>query len=215
MNTWFRLTRGRVAILVVLAGLVSAAVAYAAIPDSNGVYTACMLNKVGTIRLIDKSLPATSLMSHCNSALETEVAWNKNGGSATEVTQNGTFTVPWGETGSGRTLPLTGVTVSGRCELTTGPQGGEVGLARVLFEAATGETMDAFVTNGFGINPQGQSSVLGTPIASGGGGFPVQSGTQTAIVTSNGATASITLGGFVDSGSRTCSYVWQAVETPN
>jgi len=53
-------------------------IAYATIPDSNGVYTACRLNSVGTIRLIDTSLPASNLQSHCIS-LETQIQWNQQG----------------------------------------------------------------------------------------------------------------------------------------
>jgi hypothetical protein len=56
----------------------AAGIAYAAIPDSNGVYTACMLNKVGTVRLIDPSLPASNLMSHCTS-VETTLTFNQQG----------------------------------------------------------------------------------------------------------------------------------------
>ena len=41
------------AVATVLAG----SVAWAAIPGDGGVYTACMLKNVGTVRLIDKSLP--------------------------------------------------------------------------------------------------------------------------------------------------------------
>ena len=63
---------GAVALLVV------AGVAYAAIPDSAGVYTACKLNGIGTIRLIDPSLPSTSLLSHCT-ALESQISWNQKG----------------------------------------------------------------------------------------------------------------------------------------
>jgi hypothetical protein len=54
-------------------------IAYATIPDGGKVFHACMLNKVGTVRLIDKTLPASAFMSHCNSALETEVSWNEVG----------------------------------------------------------------------------------------------------------------------------------------
>src|SRR5580765_1033744 len=79
MEVRFRLTRKRVAALGVGAGLVSAGVAYATIPDGNKVFTACMLNKVGTVRLIDPSLPASNLMSHCLSSLETQVSWNQRG----------------------------------------------------------------------------------------------------------------------------------------
>ena len=56
----------------------AAGIAYAAIPDSNGVYTACMLDKVGTVRLIDPSLPASNLMSHCTN-VETKFTFNQQG----------------------------------------------------------------------------------------------------------------------------------------
>lgn len=73
---------GRRARRVVLAAVAlfaaAAGIAYATIPDGNGVYTACMLNKVGTVRLIDPSLPASNLMSHCTS-FETQITFNKQG----------------------------------------------------------------------------------------------------------------------------------------
>jgi hypothetical protein len=56
----------------------AAGIAYAAIPDSQGVYTGCMLNKVGTVRLIDPSLPASNLMSHCTN-VETKFTFNQQG----------------------------------------------------------------------------------------------------------------------------------------
>jgi len=56
--------------------LAAGGIAYGAIPDSAGNYYACRLNGVGTIRLIDKSAPSTSLLSKC-STLETEISWNK------------------------------------------------------------------------------------------------------------------------------------------
>lgn len=56
----------------------AAGIAYAAIPDGGGVYTACMLNKVGTVRLIDPALPASNLMSHCTS-VETQFTFNQRG----------------------------------------------------------------------------------------------------------------------------------------
>ena len=62
-----------------LAAAIAGGVAYATIPGSGNIYTACMLKGIGTIRLIDKSLPATSLLSHCNSGLEIEVTWNQAG----------------------------------------------------------------------------------------------------------------------------------------
>lgn len=64
---------------LVAAGVATAGgVAYATIPDSGGVYTACMLTKVGTIRLIDPSLGSSSLLGHCT-ALETQIGWNQQG----------------------------------------------------------------------------------------------------------------------------------------
>ena len=54
----------------VVAVALAGSVAWAAIPGDGGVYTACMLKNVGTVRLIDKSLPAGNLMSHCKPALE-------------------------------------------------------------------------------------------------------------------------------------------------
>jgi hypothetical protein len=65
-----------VAVVTALAG--AGGVAYATIPGPGNVYTACMLKGVGTIRLIDKSLPATNLMSHCTDK-ETETSWDQAG----------------------------------------------------------------------------------------------------------------------------------------
>src|ERR1700754_2325545 len=62
------------AIVLALAG----GVAWAAIPGGGNVYTACMLKNVGTVRLIDKSLPQSNIMSRCTS-LEVEVSWNHQG----------------------------------------------------------------------------------------------------------------------------------------
>src|SRR6478609_4391986 len=74
-----RVRRTAIAALVILAAVaVAGGVAYATIPDGNGVYTACRLNATGTIRLIDPSLPAGSLLGHCT-ALETQFSWNKGG----------------------------------------------------------------------------------------------------------------------------------------
>ena len=77
MRTQMR-RRGVVALAAAAALLAIAGVAYATIPDSGGVYTACRLNGVGTIRLIDPSGPSSSLLSRCT-ALETEIQWNQKG----------------------------------------------------------------------------------------------------------------------------------------
>jgi Collagen triple helix repeat (20 copies) len=78
MNALFS-RRGRRLVVLVAVGLALAVgVAYATIPGSGNVYTACMLNHVGTIRLIDPTLPSSSFMSHCTQ-LETQVSWNQTG----------------------------------------------------------------------------------------------------------------------------------------
>jgi hypothetical protein len=61
-----------------VAVLVLAGVAYATIPGSGNVYTACMLKNVGTIRLIDPSLPPSNPLGHCTS-LEQQVTFNQTG----------------------------------------------------------------------------------------------------------------------------------------
>src|SRR5688500_1742888 len=58
---------------------IAGTIAYATIPGPGNVFSACMLNNVGTIRLIDKSLPSTSLMSRCKPGYETEMSWNQMG----------------------------------------------------------------------------------------------------------------------------------------
>ena len=68
----------RVSLVAGLLLAVAGGVAYATIPDSGKVFHACMLNNVGTVRLIDQSLPSGSPMSHCTS-FETAVAWNQTG----------------------------------------------------------------------------------------------------------------------------------------
>lgn len=78
MEVRVKLTRKRAAVVAGLAALITATgIAYAAIPDGNGVFHACK-NGSGTIRLIDKSLPSTSWLSKCSS-LETEISWSHTG----------------------------------------------------------------------------------------------------------------------------------------
>ena len=48
--------------------------AYATIPDAGGVIHACMLNRVGTIRIIDPSQG-----QKCSTSLETPIDWNQKG----------------------------------------------------------------------------------------------------------------------------------------
>jgi hypothetical protein len=60
----------------------AAGIAYATIPDGGGVVTACMLKNVGTVRLIDTSLPSSNVLSHCT-AFESQVSWNQKGQAGT------------------------------------------------------------------------------------------------------------------------------------
>jgi hypothetical protein len=133
------------------------------------------------------------------------------GGGSVQVTQNGTLSVASGETGGAKILPLTGVTVSGKCDTFSTPFGGDATTARPLVEAAAGTTMDFFPTFG---SPK-VSSVLLPPVASFLPGMGSHAGTQYAVLTANGATATITFGGYVDPDSKACSFLWQAVEAPN
>src|ERR1041384_3162293 len=64
---------GAVAFLGLAAGI-----AYATIPRGQGVYTACRLKEIGTIRLIDPSLPGSNLQSHCTN-LEVQFTFNAQG----------------------------------------------------------------------------------------------------------------------------------------
>lgn len=136
------------------------------------------------------------------------------GGGAVQVTQNGTFTVPWGETGTGKTLPLTGATVAGKCDVFSAPFGGDGANARVLIQAPAGKTMD-FFPGDFNASPRGVASILLPPAASFFPGMGTHASTEYAILTANAATATITIGGYVDPDSRTCTYLWQAVEASN
>jgi hypothetical protein len=67
-----RAIRVGLVVAVLLAGVVG--VAYATIPDSDGAIHACMLKKLGTIRLID---PAAG--QQCAASLEAAVDWNVRG----------------------------------------------------------------------------------------------------------------------------------------
>ena len=84
MNTLLGRRARRLAVLVAAGLAVAAGVAYATIPSSGGVYTACMLKATGTIRLIDSSLPASNPRSHCITSSipalsEVQVSWSETG----------------------------------------------------------------------------------------------------------------------------------------
>jgi hypothetical protein len=183
-----------VAVLAVGAGVAFAATQATASGGTN----VCVNNTNGVVRVADI----------CRDG---EHPLTIGGGGATQVTQNGTFNVPWDQSGNGKTLPLTGVTISGRCDVIP-PEFGGGALPRLLIESASGTTMDVF--SDVGIGGTGKTSVL---LAPAGGSNPggVSAGTRSAILTSNGATATITVGGTADVAARTCIFLWQAVEAPN
>jgi hypothetical protein len=78
MNTLFGRRGRRLSVLVVAGLALAGGVAYATIPSSGNVYTACVLKHIGTIRLIDPTLPSSSLMNHCTPP-ETQISWNQTG----------------------------------------------------------------------------------------------------------------------------------------
>jgi hypothetical protein len=70
--------RATFAVGAALVAMAAARMAYATIPDGNGVFTACKLNATGTIRLIDPSSGSSLLLGHCTS-LETQLSWDQQG----------------------------------------------------------------------------------------------------------------------------------------
>ena len=156
---------------------------------------------------------ANGLMRVAAVCREGEHAMTIGGEGDVRVTQEGTFTVGWGTTGLGVTLPLTGVTVAGKCELVTSPPAPpgtpDIGLARVLL--ATTGNMTAFSGNVGTVAGQSLLTIPATTASSSG----INHGSGSAIVVSNGATATLTFGAQANGPDRTCTYLWQAVEAPN
>ena len=119
--------------------------------------------------------------------------------------------VTLGTTGAGQRLPLTGVTVAGRCRSTMPPPGFPSDeLAQAVVQAASGRTMDAISM--FSGTFDGQSLVTepfaDTNIAQ------RRFGTTNVIVSSSGATATITIGASIDLDTGACTFLGQAVEAP-
>jgi len=83
----------RSAVTIIVALGAAAGIAYAAIPDGNGVYTACAHNVTGAIRLIDPSLGDNSPLGRCTKA-ETRITWNQAGAPGPQGPQG-----PKGDTG--------------------------------------------------------------------------------------------------------------------
>jgi hypothetical protein len=126
---------------VLVAAATVSGVAYATIGGAGSVYTACMLKGVGTIRLIDKSLPAANLMSHCTDK-ETEISWNQTGQPGLSGPQGakGDPGAP-GTNGTNGTDGKNGVSVTSSSE----PAGANCAAGGVQLTAANGVN---FVCNG-------------------------------------------------------------------
>jgi hypothetical protein len=93
MTTKTRFDRRGIAVMVVLAALVAAGVAYGSIPDSSGVIHGCYLKSGGSLRVIDSA-------SKCSSN-ETSVNWNQQGPAGPQGPQGPTGpTGPAGPAGS-------------------------------------------------------------------------------------------------------------------
>jgi hypothetical protein len=72
-------TRTRITLAgLVLGAALAGGVAWATIPGDGDVYTACKLNALGTIRLIDPSLSTKTLLGHCTPN-ETQITWSQKG----------------------------------------------------------------------------------------------------------------------------------------
>jgi hypothetical protein len=119
--------------------------------------------------------------------------------------------VALGTTGAGHLLPLTGVTVAGRCRSTMPPPGfPSEELAQAVVEAGSGSTMEA--VSMFAGTSGGQSLVT-QPFAD----TNIDQrrfGTTEVIVSSRGATATITIGASIDLDTGACTFLGQAVEAP-
>lgn len=192
-------TRIIVSVVAVLA--LSAGVAYAAteLTASDGTQV-CVNSTNGLMRVA----------STCREG-EYPLTIGGGGGGDVQVTQNGTFTVAAGAT-AGETLPLTGIGVSGVCQL---DQDGTL-YAKARFDAAGGETMDAFI-GGYssGGVVGGQSLAPWAPLGYD-GAYGATMGGLKAIATSKDATATITIGAqATKTPTPTCKFLWQAVEAPN
>src|SRR5919198_5988137 len=152
------------AVGALVAAAIAGGVAYATIPGPDNVYSACMLKSVGTIRLIDKSLPSTNLMSHCTDR-ETEVSWNQKG-------QDGKDGIN-GTNGTNGTNGKDGVSVTSSAE----PAGANCAAGGVQLTAANGVN---YVCNG----RNGSDGTNGTNGTNGTSGADGKDGTNGVSVTS-------------------------------
>lgn len=116
------LTRKALGVGVTVLALTAAGGVAIAVSDSGEVYTACKLNKTGTIRLIDTSLPSTNLLGKCT-AYETQIQWNERGATGAAGTKGDTG--GQGATGDTGTKGDTGATGPTGAQGPSGPKGAD------------------------------------------------------------------------------------------
>ena len=199
--------RRRIAAFAVVALTLGSGVAYAAtqLSSSDGTEV-CVNNTNGLVRV-------------ASSCRDGEYSLTIGGGGSSVEVRNGTFAnVPWGTTSNGVKLPLTGVTLAGKCE-NYGPVPPtfpyEVGLARLLITTDTSMAVFSASGTATGGGSLESASLLTDPATTANGaGVSTRLGPNTLVV-SNGATATIMFGAQVNAPARTCTYFWQAVEAPN
>ena len=182
------------ALLVLLVGTGIAVAATRGAADSEGV-TACVNNTNGLVR-IDQT---------CR---EGETATVLGGGASGQITYGEAASVPFGTDAAPQALPVTGVALTPRCIVQTGPPEGVI--PRMLVSAPAGQTIDVFGRFG-GL---GVASALLFPV---GGGFStpgsqILSETQMVLVVSPSGSVTLSIGGTASFESRTCTFAWQAVE---
>jgi hypothetical protein len=195
----------RIAAFAVVALALGSGVAFAAtqLSSSDGTEV-CVNNTNGLVRVA----------SPCR---EGEHSLTIGAGGSSVVVRNGTFAnVPWGTTSAGVKLPLTGVTLAGKCESQAANPPylpSETGLGRLLITSDT--TMAALTDSSFSGGTVAGTSLLTDPATTAHDtGIASRLG-PTTLVVANGATATITFGAQVDAPARTCTYFWQAIEAPN
>ena len=145
-RSWWQGRRLLLAAGLAVAAFAVAGIAYAAIPGSGGVYTACMLKGVGTIRLIDPSLPKNAFDSHCTS-IEQQITWNQVGppGMPGATGQQGKAGAT-GPTGDAGAPGPTGASGASGASGATGPQGPAETLSSN--NSFVAQDLDAEMTNG-------------------------------------------------------------------
>jgi len=126
--------RRHLLVFAMLTAAIVGSVAYAAIPNGGGVYTACMVKKTGALRLIDPSLGSKSRLGHCT-AEESPITWTRTAAGPT-VSQrlqspNGQYTLQLSDQGAvlkgpGATVKITG----GTLDLSSTNETVEVGAGR-------------------------------------------------------------------------------------